>query len=140
MERKKQEEKQEIEGGGASDAELMCIGSRRCQSQPLLNTEDYLNHLLSNYATDPHLVFPFIGWRIWKARNDLDFQGKKWSIPDIIHKAFNDHCLWTEARNQDSNESNQLIKEPIVHQDQMINYYCYIDGSWVDENSRGGIG
>lgn len=22
----------------------------------------------------------------------------------------------------------------------MINYYCYIDGSWVDENRRGGIG
>lgn len=110
------------------------------QSQPLLNTEDYLNHLLPNYATEPHSVFPFIGWRIWKARNDLAFKGKKWSIPDIIHKAFNDHCLWSEARNQDSNESNQLIKEPIVHQDQMINYYCYIDGSWVDENSRGGIG
>ncbi|KAF8112035.1 hypothetical protein N665_0068s0002 [Sinapis alba] len=38
------------------------------------------------------------------------------------------------------NENNHFNKEPTVYQDQPINYYCYTDGSWVDENRKGGIG
>lgn len=49
-------------------------------------------------------LFHFLGWRIWKVRNDLYFNNKQWSIPDTINKALLDYQQW-----KDSLTVNQVI-------------------------------
>nr|AAD32950.1 putative non-LTR retroelement reverse transcriptase [Arabidopsis thaliana] len=64
-------------------------------------------------------LFPFIGWRIWKMRNDLIFNNKRWSIPDSIQKALIDQQQWKESLN--CNEQQQ--RKPQLHDSH--NNKCY---------------
>ena len=56
---------------------------------------------LNNNQREDASIFPFIGWRIWKMRNDLIFNGKKKAIPDIINQALIDQNVWKNALEAD---------------------------------------
>ncbi|XP_023633818.1 uncharacterized protein LOC111829312 [Capsella rubella] len=112
----------------------------------LFHCRDLLNVKESESPTD--CLFPFIGWRIWKARNDLLFRNKRWAIPTIIHQAIMDYKLWKEASslNQSYNGKPQEHKDSnnpqSLHRtmDQSNSYFCYTDGSWINSTDKAGIG
>ena len=88
-------------------------------------------------------LFPFIAWRIRKARNDLFFNNKRWAIPDMINQAVMDCSLWQKAFAL--NESQKPKNGVVSHTPNEISapntkFYCYVDASWVDANSKAGIG
>ncbi|KAL0698600.1 hypothetical protein Bca4012_054722 [Brassica carinata] len=120
--------------------ELASIDLTPGQAQSSLTITDYLNHLISIYTANSVPVFPFIGWRIWKARNDLIYNGRRWHIPDILHKAFIDHKLWSEAKNLQENNEERHHKKQSTEENTEPDYYCYTDASWVDDHSKGGVG
>lgn len=113
------------------------------------NISDIVTDLLTskNEDSSKELLFPYIGWRIWKARNALLFNNKRWAIPDIIHQALLDWRLWTEAQHTSHTHISQGIAEHACdvssHQEYLHpdnEFYCCIDGSWANSDSRAGIG
>ncbi|KAG7599644.1 hypothetical protein ISN44_As06g038180 [Arabidopsis suecica] len=101
---------------------------------------------LKKQQTTDHL-FPFIGWRIWKARNDLLFNNKRWSIPDVITQALVDLRLWTEANHKSSfpKQPPPLLTRPIPTTLQEVlshipSLCCCTDASWLNQDSKIGIG
>lgn len=116
--------------------------------QLLENTSisDILQKLMFPKTHQDHL-FPFIGWRIWKARNDLFFTNKRRVIPEIINHALMDFKLWRDAQQA----SHMPLMKPIqkkhdhpctfqeLFQDN-ISFVCLTDASWKDQHSRAGIG
>ncbi|XP_010507174.1 PREDICTED: uncharacterized protein LOC104783756 [Camelina sativa] len=100
-----------------------------------------------NVDSPKEYIFPFIGWRIWKACNALLYNSKRWSIPDIIRKALMDFRLWKEAQNgllSYDNKHGHQEKINIATNNAILNqtnsFYCYTDGSWLNNQSRAGIG
>ncbi|KAL9840298.1 putative ribonuclease H domain-containing protein [Arabidopsis thaliana] len=92
-------------------------------------------------------LFPYIGWHMWKARNDLLYNNKRWAIPDIINKAIMDFDLWKLAQQTTVNQEPHHEGDPKPPNTQNSQkprpnspFYCYTDGSWVDSNSTAGIG
>ncbi|XP_020872418.1 uncharacterized protein LOC110226122 [Arabidopsis lyrata subsp. lyrata] len=92
-------------------------------------------------------LFPYIGWRIWKARNDLLYNHKRWAIPDIIRQSIMDFELWKEAQNANiaqnhtHNKGTKLQNQQRPYDRPANSFFsCYTDGSWLDPNSRAGIG
>ncbi|KAG7547813.1 Ribonuclease H domain [Arabidopsis suecica] len=88
-------------------------------------------------------LFPFIGWRIWKARNDLLYSNRRWAIPDIIHQALLDFSLWKNA--QTESKRLHLDKNHAPALEQIVpplktSLYCYTDASWIDSSKNAGIG
>lgn len=57
----------------------------------------YLLTLKDQTLSKEH-VFPFIGWRLWKARNDLLFRNKRRAIPEIVNHALMDFHLWKASQ------------------------------------------
>lgn len=102
---------------------------------------DLLSSTHANQSKD--LIFPYIGWRIWKARNELLYQNKRWAIPDIINQALLDWRLWKEA-SIISNHSNQGLQSVHTTSQQLLphntSFYCCTDGSWINPSSNAGIG
>ena len=98
--------------------------------------------------------FPFLGWRIWKTRNDLQFNNKRWSIPDTITKALLDRQQWIESLA--ANPRKPSVNQPpesriaskrtdprnafkdIIHK--ANTYVCFVDGSWSSPTDYAGIG
>ncbi|XP_010451246.1 PREDICTED: uncharacterized protein LOC104733362 [Camelina sativa] len=105
---------------------------------------DLLLSLNKNQGKDASL-FPFIGWRIWKTRNDFIFNNKRWSIPDTINRAILDFQQWKESYNvnkeapkkQQVTATNASISS--ITQ-QAKEYSCFVDGSWSSPNDCAGIG
>ncbi|KAG7594035.1 Reverse transcriptase domain [Arabidopsis thaliana x Arabidopsis arenosa] len=129
--------------------ELSPLGMRPGQYDSATSLYDILPELLS--FKDPEnpkaFLFLHIGWRIWKARNDLLFNNKRWAIPDIIHQAILDFRLWKEAQSAHNiqtphpPEGHKAAVSPhtqVLHSNSPL--YCYADGSWIDSNSKAGIG
>lgn len=108
---------------------------------------DIVQDLLAPKAKEKSkdLLFPYIGWRIWKARNDLLFNSKRWPIPDIIHKGLLDWRLWTDSINtnylhplQPKLQKTSPPSNAPLHVDSQ--FYCCTDGSWINPKSKVGIG
>lgn len=87
-----------------------------------------------------------MGWRIWKTRNDLLYNNRKWSIPDIIHQALMDYRMWKEAINVPQHQLNHNHNRPSTPNTlqevltQIPSLYCCTDASWIDRQSNAGIG
>lgn len=70
--------------------------------------ENFVALLASNEsAKDQIQLFYFLGWRIWKHRNEIVFRGRKWSLPDVRSKTLLDLSQWREA--VEFNEQNLLL-------------------------------
>lgn len=92
-------------------------------------------------------LFPYIGWRIRKARNDLLFNNKRWSIPNIIHQALSDIRLWKEANNTLSltkPQAPKASKSAPSNLQQVLTqiplFCCCTYASWINPDSKVGIG
>ncbi|XP_010431723.1 PREDICTED: uncharacterized protein LOC104716077 [Camelina sativa] len=115
------------------------------------NIELLLN--LNNNQRKDASLFPFIGWRIWKMRNDLIFNNKRWSLPDTINKAILDFQQWKESYSINKHDSQKYtVPEHHKHQSSATNtsissitkeakgYCCFVDASWNSPNDSTGIG
>ncbi|KAJ0264716.1 Reverse transcriptase zinc-binding domain-containing protein [Hirschfeldia incana] len=88
----------------------------------------------------------FIGWRLWKMRNNLVFQQKREHIVKVIYDAVRDLDQWNEATlklNQE--EGEEVRRKGQACQIQEIvppgtQYYCYVDASWKDDKEVAGVG
>ena len=93
-------------------------------------------------------LFPFIGWRIWKMRNELLFNNKRWSIPDSINKALLDYQQWQESLNihrhdidqKEQHKDNNIIKSLWDVLSKAQDYCCFVDASWLSLTDYAGIG
>ncbi|KAG7537309.1 Reverse transcriptase zinc-binding domain [Arabidopsis suecica] len=114
------------------------------ESRDLL--DDIMQYLFksSNQAMSKEYLFPFIGWRLWKARNELFFNNKRWAIPEIIHNAMMDFKLWTDSQAIPNisllkhGKSKATTLQEIMHH--TSSFVCCVDASWLDSQSRAGIG
>lgn len=104
-------------------------------------------HVTQNANKSKDLIFPYIGWRIWKFRNELLYKNKRWSISDIISQAILDFRLWQEAQKASTHKNLHQTEgtKPITTSIQQVlpfssPYYCCTNGSWVDLNATAGIG
>ncbi|XP_010463143.1 PREDICTED: uncharacterized protein LOC104743796 [Camelina sativa] len=129
--------------------ELSPIPINPGQLDPNCSLIEYIQKLLSlkNEGSLKEYIFPFIGWRIWKARNDLLYNNKRWAIPDIINKALMDYRLWREANNglrlhvdATTGKEKSHVSTNCVGLNQPSSFYCYTDGSWLNNESKAGIG
>ncbi|XP_010481107.1 PREDICTED: uncharacterized protein LOC104759943 [Camelina sativa] len=120
-------------------------------SNSLTQNVDMMLNLSKNQRKDVSL-FPFIGWRIWKMRNDLIFNNKKWSIPDTINKAIIDSQQWKESleaahddvqtKQTQEQKQSQSLSTPTSTQSiisEAKDYCCFVDGSWRSPNDCAGI-
>ncbi|KAG7563755.1 Endonuclease/exonuclease/phosphatase superfamily [Arabidopsis suecica] len=110
---------------------------------------DYIQAILSSasHQESTNHIFPFIGWRIWKARNDLLFNNKRWAIPHIIHQALTDLRIWTESQkallspkmqtSQKKKPAPTTFQEVLTHTPSLC---CCTDASWENQESKAGIG
>lgn len=94
-------------------------------------------------------LYPFIGWRIWKMKNNLIFSGKRNSIPNTIGRAVMDCQQWIDALHQlrdpqeQTNSQRKNENMPKTMADVVVRtntWYCFIDGSWISEKHKAGIG
>lgn len=118
--------------------------------------EGNISFLLSNISKydDPMVLFPYLGWRIWKTRNDLVFQNKKWSIPEVISKAILDQKLWLDANsanenmngNRITNQEYGVTREEDIPKTMMDairkanKLCCFVDASWTSADHKAGFG
>lgn len=108
---------------------------------------DILLSLLATQNLSKDHLFPFIGWRLWKARNDLLFNNKRWAIPEIIQHALMDYQLWKDSQDvpntylQRYNAPKQVPETTLAEvMHHTSSFVCCADASWTDPNSRAGIG
>ncbi|XP_010446097.1 PREDICTED: uncharacterized protein LOC104728868 [Camelina sativa] len=133
----------------------LSLGSFHSGTSPFSNSvHQNVDFLLSfnNHQRKDVSISPFIGWHIWKARNDLLFKNKKLSIPDIINKAFMDLQQWKDSllSNQEKTETGksqkgekQVFTKSVSKGELNLKaneYYCFVDGSWVSPTEIAGIG
>lgn len=99
-------------------------------------------------------LFPFLMWQIWKSRNAILYEGKQWSIPNIINKSIADSIAWTRANQVDATieaetvvaengqvireESNKLTTRPAMTSEPST-YVCFLDASWLIAKEKIGI-
>lgn len=116
----------------------------------VLSSQDLVQNLdlfLRRSQEDEYKIFPFLLWRIWKMRNSILFQNKRYDIPHIINQAYLDWKLWEDAKklkekehlcildaSANANDSNKNIAEP-----DRQGYYCLVDASWTSAQEKAGI-
>lgn len=107
---------------------------------------DIMQHLLmlkDQTMLQEHL-FPFIGWRLWKARNELFFNNKKRAIPDIIQYALMDFNLWKDSQSDPNVLSLHKAKPKVATLQEIMQHtsslICCADASWTNSSSKAGIG
>ncbi|KAF8090143.1 hypothetical protein N665_0485s0018 [Sinapis alba] len=105
------------------------------------------NKMLANAETSKtEMLNMFLGWRLWKMRNNIVFQQKREHILQVVHKAIRDHQLWQKAMEQDKQElqpiRNKESQETSITQliPQTAQYYCLVDASWKSQSEPSGIG
>lgn len=63
------------------------------------------NRMLSHASVDKsELLKFFLGWKIWKMRNNIILQQEREHIIHIVHKAIRDHQLWQQAVKQEEQQ------------------------------------
>ena len=118
-------------------------------SNSLIENVSMLLTLNNNQRKEAH-IFPFIGWRIWKMRNDLIFNGKRKPIPDVINQALVDYNVWKNTSEENElqvvppESSNTMALEKYDSIDDIITQTntlsCFVDGSWTSPTDNAGIG
>ncbi|KAG5378873.1 hypothetical protein IGI04_026715 [Brassica rapa subsp. trilocularis] len=138
------------------------VGSITCQDTPVWNftrTGEYtvrsgyhlcnqnVNELISLVKKDKReLLNFFIGWRVWKKRNNLIFQQKRDHIVKVIHDAIRDLGQWEEANSslkQQCAREERPKENPLQAQHTMptsAQYYCQVDASWRNDEEVAGVG
>ncbi|KAF8099630.1 hypothetical protein N665_0240s0005 [Sinapis alba] len=56
-------------------------------------TNKMLDHAVANKS---EMLNMFLGWRLWKMKNNIVFQQKREHILQVVHKAIRDHHLWKQ--------------------------------------------
>ncbi|XP_024009950.1 uncharacterized protein LOC112085153 [Eutrema salsugineum] len=84
-------------------------------------------------------IFPWICWSIWKSRNSLLFEERRFSPEDTITKAITDAREWQLAQTPEpgNNPSHSSAPTPL-HQPGSI--VCFTDGAWRADIKTAGIG
>lgn len=88
----------------------------------------------------------YIGWRLWKMRNNIVFQRKREHIVKVIYDAVRDFEQWEEAlfkSNQEEGEKMRRTGQALQNQETAppcTQYYCYVDASWKDDKEVAGVG
>lgn len=99
-------------------------------------------------------IFSYIGWRIWKIRNNIIFQNKRWNIPEVISKGMLDQKLWIDANSTDkdmkeatlSNWEEKKIAEETTPKTMMEAIHkanelcCFVDASWTSAEHKARFG
>lgn len=92
-------------------------------------------------------LYPFVGWHLWKMRNNLVFNCKREPIPKTIQKAIMDHQQWTEAVSQmndyqekRSSQVNHILKTEMEVVKSINTWCCFVDNSWVADDQKSGLG
>ncbi|KAL8119408.1 hypothetical protein AgCh_016796 [Apium graveolens] len=61
---------------------------------------DWLNHVLAGQSSDSKAKILTLCWLIWRSRNDLIWNGKRWPILRIVAKAWEYLSQWRAAQNR----------------------------------------
>lgn len=106
-----------------------------------------VKNLIALAKTDKRELLNFyIGWRVWKKRNNLIFQQKRDHIVKVIHDAIRDKGQWEEANaslNKQNEEEERLKENPQPDQKAVsagAQYYCQVDASWKNDKEVAGVG
>lgn len=105
------------------------------------------NRMLSHASVDKsELLNLFLGWKIWKMRNNIIFQQEREHIIHIVHKAIRGHQLWQQAVEQEE-QQRQLVRTTSPRKitlaeviPQTAQYYCLMDASWKNQTEPSGTG
>ncbi|KAG2323466.1 hypothetical protein Bca52824_016679 [Brassica carinata] len=113
-------------------------------SESLLGNFDYLLLRAKKNGVPDNLLarFPWISWFIWKARNELLFNGKQILPPDTVLHATREEESWRVAQviaekggtgsRQISEQGNSESESPFPR--------CQVDASWVKNSKVSGGG
>lgn len=92
--------------------------------------------------------FPFIGWRVWKMRNNFIFNGKREWILNIIARGLADYKEWIEVQKKTNNQQEHQPKATEKPKPKSVDevfqlphpLFCFVDSSWLSNKDKAGIG
>ena len=82
--------------------------------------------------------FAWILWYIWKGRNNKVFSNLDIDPRDTLNLAETKSTLWTEAQMLNMQQASQQVE--VRHLPIITGRWCFIDGSWKDNDSYSGQG
>lgn len=87
-------------------------------------------------------LWPWVLWNLWKARNHLCFENRKFSAIEIVTKAIRDAMEWQKTQLVDNPQSADN-----VHRRQLLPALpssatpkCYVDAAWDARTEACGLG
>ncbi|CAA7035950.1 unnamed protein product [Microthlaspi erraticum] len=84
-------------------------------------------------------LFSWICWAIWKARNHLLFEQRKFSSAETMSKAVSEARDWQQAQRK-THLLKPRSKTPSPNQTNPNTITCFTDGAWSKEHEIGGLG
>ncbi|CAA7030825.1 unnamed protein product [Microthlaspi erraticum] len=94
-------------------------------------------HLFWNLPdNDDMLMYPWLLWFIWKARNYKVFSNDDQNPQEVMESAITESRAWVAAQTVADGVSNISINSGHVPPGE----WCQIDGAWKVTDSRAGLG
>ncbi|CAA7020406.1 unnamed protein product [Microthlaspi erraticum] len=86
---------------------------------------------------DDMLIFPWLLWFIWKARNYKVFSNDDHDPPDVLESAITEARAWATAQTGEIIGPMARVSYPRT---EIEGEWCQIDGAWKDTECRAGLG
>lgn len=85
--------------------------------------------------------WPWILWRLWKARNDLCFSNKQTAPEQLVRRAVENAAEWHENQEKPVAAPNLPPRHiNIWHPTPQGTFKCNVDASWLENSNRCGVG
>ncbi|KAL0715543.1 hypothetical protein Bca4012_064865 [Brassica carinata] len=86
------------------------------------------------------VLFPWICWGIWKARNFKIFENRSFTPAEILAKAIVNAREWHQAQLPNPRTVSSRTIPPLLPPAMTTGIVCYTDAAWIASTNRAGCG
>ncbi|CAA7032486.1 unnamed protein product [Microthlaspi erraticum] len=95
-------------------------------------------HLFSNLPDNENmLIYPWLLWFVWKARNYKVFSNEDQDPRDVIESAITEARAWATAQTAEVREPGSTVSPS---ESILVGEWCQVDGAWKETECRAGLG